>query len=145
MKHIFFFILIALLSRLSFSEPLKPYSSDGCSSFPDGTLEQKELWLACCHKHDFDYWKGGTYKERLESDKALKECVSKAGEPEIALLMLSGVRVGGTPLLPTNFRWGYGWPYPKFYGELSASEIEQVKNLTKTNWTSPTLILDQKN
>jgi hypothetical protein len=132
MKHLTTFILIALLSLPSLADELKPFKSDGCSSFPNGTLEQKELWLSCCQKHDFDYWKGGTYKERLDSDKALESCVSKVGEPEIALLMLAGVRVGGTPFLPTNFRWGYGWPYPRFYGELSPSEIEQVKNLTSS-------------
>jgi hypothetical protein len=132
MKHLTTFILIALLSLPSLADELKPFKSDGCSSFPNGTLEQKELWLSCCQKHDFDYWKGGTYKERLDSDKALESCVSKVGEPEIALLMLAGVRVGGTPFLPTSFRWGYGWPYPRFYGELSPSEIEQVKNLTSS-------------
>jgi hypothetical protein len=41
--------------------------------------------------------------------------------------MLAGVRVGGTPFLPTTFRWGYGWPYPKLYGELSENELEQVR------------------
>ena len=44
--------------------------------------------------------------------------------------MLAGVRVGGTPFLPTKFRWGYGWPYPRFYGELTTDELQQVKYLT---------------
>jgi hypothetical protein len=26
--------------------------------------------------------------------------------------MRGGVLVGGMQLLPTPFRWGYGWPYP---------------------------------
>jgi len=42
--------------------------------------------------------------------------------------MLAGVRVGGTPFLPTSFRWGYGRVYPKFYGELTKKELEQIKN-----------------
>ena len=41
--------------------------------------------------------------------------------------MLAGVRVGGTPYLPTPFRWGYGWPYPRFYKELSEKETEMIE------------------
>ena len=108
---------------------IKPFKSDGCSSFPDGTLEQNKLWLSCCTAHDYDYWKGGTYTERLESDKALKDCVAKVGEPEVALLMLAGVRVGGTPFFPTTFRWGYGWSYPRFYGPLTEDELEKIERI----------------
>lgn len=113
------------------SSELRPFSSDGCSAFPDGTREQKKLWLNCCIAHDFSYWKGGTYQDRLKADKALEQCVNKVGKPEIALLMLAGVRVGGTPFLPTSFRWGYGWPYPKLYGPLNKSELDQVKKVVK--------------
>lgn len=122
---------LILFSPNLYADTLKPFVSDGCSAFPDGTLKQKELWLSCCQKHDFDYWQGGTYQQRLTSDKALKTCVANVGEPEIALLMLAGVRVGGTPYLPTKFRWGYGWPYPKFYGKLTPSELAQIKRLSK--------------
>jgi hypothetical protein len=41
--------------------------------------------------------------------------------------MLAGVRVGGSPFWPTQFRWGYGWPYPHFYRELTEAEKAQVK------------------
>jgi len=128
-------LILWLLTFLFFpavvsADALKPFISDGCSSFPNGTFEQKELWLSCCQKHDFDYWQGGTYQQRLISDVALKVCVANVGEPEIALLMLAGVRVGGTPYLPTKFRWGYGWSYPRFYGELTAAELQQVKKLS---------------
>jgi len=127
---LFIFILIALSVRLIKAEAaeLKPFSTDGCSSFPDGTLEHKNLWLACCTAHDLAYWQGGTFKQREQADIDLKECVAKVGEQEIAVLMLAGVRVGGTPFLPTSFRWGYGWPYPKFYGELTEQERSQVEN-----------------
>lgn len=110
---------------------VKPFSSDGCSAFPDGTYLQNQLWLKCCTAHDFAYWQGGTYQQRLNADKELEKCVAKVGEPEIALLMLAGVRVGGTPFLPTNFRWGYGWPYPKFYKELSSDEKQQIQDSIK--------------
>lgn len=121
---------IALCTLLSgCQQTLKPFTSDGCSSFPNGTLKQSTLWLQCCTAHDRTYWKGGTYDERLDSDKELRMCVSEVGQPGIANLMLAGVRVGGSPIWPTSYRWGYGWPYPKWYGELSPDEVEQVKLL----------------
>ncbi|MGH1440344.1 MAG: FAD-binding oxidoreductase [Cellvibrionaceae bacterium] len=129
MKQWIFILSILLIAHNASADNLKPFKSDGCSAFPDGTFSQNKLWLNCCQQHDYDYWKGGTYQQRLTSDKALKACVAKVGEPEIALLMLAGVRVGGTPFLPTQFRWGYGWSYPRFYGALSEPELEQVKNL----------------
>jgi hypothetical protein len=128
--HLIYIVFFVLISTFANADTLRPFTSDGCSAFPDGTLKQKELWLSCCQHHDYDYWKGGTYQQRLESDNALKLCVSKLGQPEISLLMLAGVRVFGTPFLPTSFRWGYGWPYPRFYGSLTAEELKQVKNLT---------------
>ena len=123
-------LVLALVSVSSYAGDLKPFTSDGCSIFPDGTLDQNELWLACCTAHDHAYWKGGTYEARMESDLALRDCVSKVGKEEIALLMLAGVRVGGSPYLPTPFRWGYGWRYPRFYGELSRQELQQVQSLS---------------
>lgn len=121
-------VVLVLRAMPAQADELKPFSSDGCSAFPDGTLEQNDLWLSCCQRHDFAYWKGGTYQERLTSDKELEACVSKVGESEIALLMLAGVRVGGSPFFPTRFRWGYGWSYPRFYGEHTKQEREKIKN-----------------
>lgn len=119
--------LFCLFCRECLSEDLAPFTSDGCSAFPDGTSEQKELWLKCCTVHDFAYWQGGTYSQRLKADEALQTCVEQVGEKEIALLMLAGVRVGGSPFFPTEFRWGYGWPWPRAYGALSDTEKEQVR------------------
>lgn len=56
-------------------------------------------------------------------------CVKEEGEPEIALLMLAGVRVGGSPIWPTSYRWGYGWSYPKWYAELTEDELQQIQAL----------------
>ena len=76
------------------------------------------------------YWLGGTEQQREQADVALKECVTAAGEKQIAKLMLAGVRVGGSPYWLTPYRWGYGWPYwdgwlPRGYKVLS--EEEQVQ------------------
>ncbi len=120
-------VLGLLGSLLGCSSGLKPFSSDGCSAFPDGTLSQSKLWLACCVAHDVSYWKGGTRQQRLHADNELRSCVAKVGEPEIALLMLAGVRVGGSPYFPTSFRWGYGWSYPKGYGKLTELELQLLE------------------
>ncbi len=129
MKHLIFLTLFCFLSGCAEADTLKPFTTDGCSSFPDGTIQEKTLWKSCCTAHDVSYWKGGTYDQRLDADKALKSCVAKVGKPAIAELMLAGVRVGGSPLWPTEFRWGYGWSYFRWYGGLSEEELEQVEAL----------------
>lgn len=63
----------------------------------------------------------------MEADKQLKSCVSSLGQPAVGRLMEFGVRIGGTPVLPTSFRWGYGWPYPRDYQALTEEELGQVK------------------
>lgn len=136
-------LLLVLLPAVNIAEAgentLSPFTSDGCSSFPDGTLSQRKLWLKCCTAHDYAYWKGGTYKQRLEADEKLQSCVEQVGEKEIALLMLAGVRVGGTPYLPTPFRWGYGWPYPRLYRNLTEDEEKQVVKMGKSKQLFPLL------
>ncbi|WP_394494927.1 hypothetical protein [Shewanella sp. ENK2] len=117
------------LVNYAHADDIVPFTSDGCSVFPDGTLADNQLWLACCTAHDFDYWQGGTAKERLESDQRLKQCVANLGQPHIASLMLAGVRVGGSPYFPTTYRWGYGWPYPRDYQALSKQEKQQIQRV----------------
>ena len=123
--------LIALsivLQTACSSDELKPFTSDGCSSFPDGTVQQQTLWLNCCIKHDLAYWKGGTYQARLDADLSLESCVADIGEPNLGKLMLAGVRVGGSPYWPTTYRWGYGWPYLRGYTALSYEEKQEIKH-----------------
>ncbi len=124
-------IIFLSLCNIAYADNIKPFTSDGCSSFPDGTPKQKTLWLNCCTEHDRAYWKGGSYEQREQADQALKMCVEKVGKPKIAQLMLAGVRVGGTPYLPTSFRWGYGWPYFRGYKKISADEEKLIKALTE--------------
>ena len=114
------------------ADELKPFTTDGCSSFPDGTLAHQSLWLQCCIQHDLSYWIGGTREQRLAADQKLEQCVAKVGEPDIARLMLAGVRVGGSPYLPTSFRWGYGWSWPRGYQSITEIEKNQIK-LSLTN------------
>lgn len=130
MRKILMALLLSVSNVVSAGE-LKPFQSDGCSSFPDGTYKQQTIWLSCCIEHDRAYWKGGTSDERKEADNALRVCIKNVGEPGIATLMLAGVRVGGTPYLPTSFRWAYGWPYLRGYKGLSEADLLEVADMEK--------------
>lgn len=124
-------LLSVPLGCSSAADGLSDFTSDGCSAFPEGTFEQKQLWHTCCVVHDLAYWQGGNEDERKAADLALKGCVAKVGEPGIAELMLAGVRVGGTPWLPTRFRWAYGWPYLRGYKEAEGDEVRQIELKTE--------------
>ena len=130
MAKIYCALVLILVSNGSLGADLKPFASDGCSACPNGTNKQSVLWLQCCTAHDFAYWQGGTYVQRLDADRELQYCVAALGQKEISLLMLAGVRVGGSPFFPTKFRWGYGWPYPKLYGELTGDERKKIEKVT---------------
>lgn len=117
---------LCLLNHSAFAADILPFSTDGCSAFPDGHAEDDTLWRDCCIAHDLAYWAGGSYADRQAADEALALCVADVGEPEIAKLMLAGVRVGGSPFFPTSYRWGYGWPYVRGYAPLSETEKQQI-------------------
>ena len=127
MKKTVFLILLLLSPTLTFAADIDPFTTDGCSVFPDGTIEHQSLWSECCIKHDIAYWQGGTYDDRTRADQGLELCVGKVGEPEIAKIMLAGVRAGGSPYFPTSYRWGYGWAYPRGYKALTENEKNQVR------------------
>lgn len=116
---------------------IRPFTTDGCSDFPDGTRTHKTLWRSCCVAHDRAYWQGGTYDERQIADSELRSCVAHAGEPAIAALMLAGVRVGGSPYWPTRFRWGFGWPWPRGYRALTAVERDQIQGALRAGEPDP--------
>lgn len=123
---LFFFGFLVLPGPPLQADELQDFTSDGCSAFPDGTREDKELWRSCCVLHDLAYWRGGSSDERKAADYALEACVAAVGKPDVARLMLAGVRVGGTPWLPTRFRWAYGWPFLRGYEEVDEVEAQQV-------------------
>ena len=101
---------------------VKPFTTDGCSMFPDGDLKNRQRWLNCCIEHDYSYWQGGTWQQRLQADRDLEYCVAKTGMPKLAKLMMGGVRVGGSPFIPTEFRWGYAWDYLRGYQAINKEE-----------------------
>lgn len=127
MKKFYLLMLTLGISTPTLAAELAPFSTDGCSVFPEGTVEQQSLWADCCISHDMAYWKGGTLAQRQQADSELEQCVSQLGEPYIARLMHAGVRIGGTPYVPTPFRWGYGWPFARGYKALDEGEKQQVR------------------
>ncbi len=106
------------------------FTSDGCSLFPDGTLNDRSRWCECCFKHDIAYWRGGTEDERKVADKALRACVlERTGNKALADMMYEGVRVGGSSAFPTWYRWGYGWEYGRGYKPLTEDERKQAAEM----------------
>jgi hypothetical protein len=82
--------------------PDYPFTTDGCSRWFD------QSWVSCCVVHDIMYWCGGSEKDRVMADSLIKQCADK----KVAMMgdfMYPGVRLGGSPWLPTPWRWGYGW------------------------------------
>jgi len=98
------------LRRGAGSVPPTPFTTDGCSVWPDCA------WQKCCVDHDKWYWCGGSAADRRRADDLLSECVARESA-SMASTMWVGVHLGGAPWLPVPWRWGYGWPWPRGYEE----------------------------
>jgi hypothetical protein len=121
-------MFMALSSGCVCAAALHDFTSDGCSLFPDGNLQDRARWCDCCFTHDIAYWQGGSRDDRKLADERLRECVVKrTGNDALAELMYAGVRSGGNPAFPTWYRWGYGWKYGRGYAELNEQEKQQVR------------------
>ena len=122
--------VILLLSTCTPAADLRPFTTDGCSLFPDRALIGHADWCKCCVYHDLAYWRGGTAEQRLQADRDLQRCVTEAtGDAKLAELMFVGVRAGGGPYFFTPYRWGYGWTYGRLYEPLSRTEEIQANRL----------------
>lgn len=99
-----------LWEKIEADPPCTPFSSDGASCFPD-TVCGIDIYLAA-FLHDLKYWAGypGEETERFLADMELAIDVVRlcGGSPELAMIILEGVRVGGSENLPTPWRWGFG-------------------------------------
>ena len=123
-------IFVAVLSACSASDTLQPFTTDGCSRFPDRAPNGRADWCHCCAVHDLAYWRGGTSEARLHADEELKACVHKSsGSAILAQVVFVGVRAGGGPYLPTSYRWGYGWPFGRPYKPLTSVEEKSAARL----------------
>lgn len=109
---------------------LRPFTTDGCSLFPDRSADGSKDWRACCVKHDHRYWRGGPAALRLKADEELRACVAQTtGDKGLARVMYTGVRIGGSAYWPTSFRWAYGWGYGRFYTPLTEGEQREADRL----------------
>ncbi len=127
---LFLFVVAFLLKACNFATTghIKPFSSDGCSLFPDRSLIDSTDWCLCCYEHDLRYWQGGTEQERAQADSIFKQCIlEKTGNRQLAEVMYRGVRLGGSPSFPTWYCWGYGWDYRRGYKALTPAEKKEVR------------------
>ena len=96
-----------------------PFTTDGCSgglSWYWRLLHRKAPpWEKLCVEHERAYHAGGTRAARCIADQDLFAAMIKRGHPWWGIAMYAAVRLGGHPLLPTSWRWGYGWKYPHGY------------------------------
>jgi len=72
-------------------------------------------FMDCCDRHDARYWAGGTRTQRQQADLEFRQCVEGKDHPVLGSLYYHGVRIMGSPYLPTPWRWGFGWDYPHGY------------------------------
>lgn len=97
------------------------FTTDGCSGgitwFYRTFLRRDPPWERCCEEHDTHYWRGGSWLDRLKADIGLYECMCHKTTPLRAWIYFIGVRIGGTPWLPTTYRWGYRYDWPRGYSE----------------------------
>lgn len=62
---------------------------DGCTASPDFNFKK------CCDAHDIAYNKGGTERDRLAADIALRICIRKHGHRVLAGIYYRAVRLFG--------------------------------------------------
>jgi hypothetical protein len=95
------------------------FTTDGCSGGLTATwrliFRKDPPWNDLCIEHDRRYWRGGPVEDRRSADRALMAGVTMAGHPIFGFIMWVAVRIGGHPLIPLPWRWGYGWKYPHSY------------------------------
>jgi len=108
------------------SIPPSDFETDGCSGGMSKlwrkVFKTPPPWEECCVEHDYEYWLGGTWPQRLAADLRLAACVADpryggGAHPFWAIIMFLAVHIGGAALWPVPWRWGYGWKYPRSRNE----------------------------
>ncbi len=87
-----------------------PAKCDGCSGgvtkFWVTWIGKTPPWQGCCDTHDNTYRAGGTSDQRMQADATLFKCVKEKHGRGWAWVLWIGVRIGGTPFMPFDWRWG---------------------------------------
>jgi hypothetical protein len=53
-------------------------------------------------------------------DRQFRQCIAERDHSILSQVYYVGVRLGGTPYLPTPWRWGFGWEYTRGYTKESS-------------------------
>lgn len=100
-----------------------PFTTDGCSGGLSwlwrNLYRTPPPWEALCIEHDRLYWSGGSREKRREVDLWFwRQLMLHPDVPGLwATAIWLAVRIGGYPLLPLPWRWGYGWRWPRGYSK----------------------------
>lgn len=117
-----FAILFLVGSGANAMSQISPFRTNGCSFFPEGTPEQKNLWHCCCVTHDFEYWAGGSAQDRAAADDRLYQCMQNKSDVA-AIFAYVGVRANPR-------RWGNAW---------RLQQAPWVRQIKMSNWQTRTL------
>jgi hypothetical protein len=122
-------VILFLISLSAFSSELKPFYTDLCTFFPEGTRLEPKLWEECCVQHDLVYWAGGSKDQQNLSDKELKQCVTNKAGKMWGNLMYRGVRMGHLSPIKSEMKWGHGWGDDRSFKTLDSEETDTIKIL----------------
>lgn len=133
------FIFLMTATCWASENNLKPFVTDFCTGYPEGTVLHPQLWRHCCVEHDLYLWAGGSPKDRVQVDKGLLSCVQKTGATINGSLIYWGVRLGNlSPIKFEDKKWGNGWIKPRGTEALTYDEIETIERFLQTH-SSPYL------
>jgi hypothetical protein len=122
-------LMFFLLSSISFAQIERPFVTDSCTGYPEGTKKNPTLWEDCCKTHDLYFWAGGNKSQRKTVDKELRSCIKSKGGKFHATIMYLGVSIGG--LSPIKFggkQWGNAWGKKTRKTKLSEPELAELKH-----------------
>lgn len=109
---------------------LNPFQSYGCPHFaPTISYANQNQWVLCCVQHNIAYWKGGSRKDRNDTDRQLQTCLIERGDSSSANLMHWDFLQTQTPVHTPS--WGYGWRRSRGYAPHSDQEFLQISNQEK--------------
>jgi len=117
-------------SSIEFTD-LKPFYTDNCTFWSEGTRDEPELWKDCCIEHDLRYWVGGLKTEQKISDKRLRQCITDVAGSGHGNLMYTFVRLGHlSPIKSkTSWSWGHESASRGEFRVLSVEEKESARNI----------------
>lgn len=132
-----FLLLLSLFTLNSWAlteSALKPFVTDYCTLYVEGTRAQPNLWRHCCLEHDLYFWSGGSLEDKKVADLGLKSCVAKTGATVQSELIYAAVVIGGrSPVHIKDKAWGNTWGDRPRYLSLTESETAQAIYYLETN------------